>query len=97
MLLADAVRRACASATTVVSSMLVVDAINDRAAAFYEGNDHLRALAQRVAVVDPSEIRIMGSKTELLRTLAAAASVEAAAVGVRSFIPKWRTRHDSNV
>ena len=59
--------------------------------------NHLRALAQRVEVVDPSEIRIMGSKTELLRTLAAAASVESAAVGVRRFIPKWRARQDSNL
>ena len=58
--------------------------------------DHLRALAQRVEVVDPSEIRILGSKTELLRTLVAAASVESVAAGVRSFIPKWRARRDSN-
>jgi len=42
MLVADAVRRAYASATTVGSSMLVVDAINDRAAAFYEGNGFVR-------------------------------------------------------
>ena len=33
--------------------------------------DHLRALAQRVEVAD-SEVRIMGSKGDLLRTLAAA-------------------------
>jgi site-specific DNA recombinase len=59
--------------------------------------DHLRALAQRVEVVSKSEIRLMGSKTELLRTLAAAASVESAAAGVRSFIPKWRARKDSNL
>lgn len=58
--------------------------------------DHLRALAQRVEVVDPSEIRILGTKTELLRTLVAAAGVESAAAGVRSFIPKWRARRDSN-
>jgi site-specific DNA recombinase len=58
--------------------------------------DHLRALAQRIEVVDPSEIRIMGSKTELPRTLVAAASVESAAVGVRSFIPKWRAGRGSN-
>ncbi|WP_424595924.1 GNAT family N-acetyltransferase [Bradyrhizobium sp.] len=38
MLLADAVRRAYRSADTVGSSMLVVDALNERAAAFYEGN-----------------------------------------------------------
>jgi site-specific DNA recombinase len=59
--------------------------------------DHLRALTQRVEVIDPTEIRIMGSKTELLRTLVAAAGVESAAVGVRSFIPKWRARKDSNL
>lgn len=38
MLLADAVRRAYRSAATLGSSMLVVDAVNERAAAFYEGN-----------------------------------------------------------
>jgi hypothetical protein len=32
--------------------------------------DHLRALAQRVEVAD-KEVRIMGSKSDLLRTLAA--------------------------
>lgn len=42
LLLADAVRRAYASASTVGSSMLVVDAINARAAAFYEGNGFVR-------------------------------------------------------
>lgn len=36
LLLADAVQRAYASAETVGSSMLVVDALNERAAAFYE-------------------------------------------------------------
>lgn len=42
MLLADAVRRAYASAATVGSSMLVVDAINERAAAFYEAHGFVR-------------------------------------------------------
>lgn len=36
LLLADAVQRAYASAETVGSSMLVVDALSERAAAFYE-------------------------------------------------------------
>ena len=36
LLLADAVQRAYASAETVGSSMLVVDALKERAAAFYE-------------------------------------------------------------
>ena len=36
LLLADAVQRTYASAETVGSSMLVVDALNERAAAFYE-------------------------------------------------------------
>lgn len=47
--------------------------------------DHLRALAQRVEVAD-DEVRIMGSKSELLRTLVAASSVETAAFGVHSSV-----------
>ncbi|MBX9992456.1 MAG: recombinase family protein [Bradyrhizobium sp.] len=58
--------------------------------------DHLRAFAQRVEVAD-TEVRITGSKSELLRTLVAASSVKSAAFGVRSSVLKWRTRHDSNV
>jgi GNAT superfamily N-acetyltransferase len=42
ILLADAVQRAYTSADTVGSSMLIVDAINERAAAFYEGNGFVR-------------------------------------------------------
>lgn len=58
--------------------------------------DHLRALAQRIEVAD-DEVRIMGSKSELLRTLVAASSVETAAFGVQSSVLKWRTRQDSNL
>jgi len=58
--------------------------------------DHLRALAQRVEV-DAKEIRIMGSKSVLLRTLVAASSAKTAGFGVPSFVPKWRARNDSNV
>jgi site-specific DNA recombinase len=57
--------------------------------------DHLRALAQRVEV-DAKEVRIMGSKSVLLRTLVAASSAKTAGFGVPSFVPKWRTRRDSN-
>jgi hypothetical protein len=57
--------------------------------------DHLRALAQRVEV-DAKEIRIMGSKSVLLRTLAAASSAKTAGFGVPSSVPKWRARRDSN-
>jgi len=39
--------------------------------------DYLRALAQRVEV-DAKELRIMGSKSELLRTLVAASSAKTA-------------------
>jgi ribosomal protein S18 acetylase RimI-like enzyme len=42
ILLADAVQRSYASAAIVGSSMLVADAINERAAAFYEGNGFRR-------------------------------------------------------
>jgi site-specific DNA recombinase len=58
--------------------------------------DYLRALAQRVEV-DAEQPRIMGSKSELLRPLVAASSAKAADFGVPSSVPKWRTRHDSNV
>ena len=51
--------------------------------------DHLRALAQRVEVAD-HEVRIMGSRGDLLRTLAAASGVKSATAGVRSSVPNWR-------
>jgi site-specific DNA recombinase len=57
--------------------------------------DYLRALAQRVEV-DAEELRIMGSKSELLRTLVAASSPKTAGFGVPSSVPKWRARRDSN-
>ena len=50
--------------------------------------DHLRALAQRVEVAG-GEVRIMGSRNNLLRTLAAASGV-ASAGAVPSFVPRWR-------
>ena len=57
--------------------------------------DHLRALAQRVEV-DDREVRIMGSKSDLLRTLAAISGVKSAAGGVRSSVLDWRRGRDSN-
>jgi site-specific DNA recombinase len=57
--------------------------------------DHLRALAQRVEV-DAKEIRIMGSKSVLLRTLVAASSAKTAGFGVPSSVPKWRALRESN-
>jgi hypothetical protein len=51
--------------------------------------DYLRALAQRVEV-DAQELRIMGSKSQLLRTLVVASSEKTAGFGVPSFVPKWR-------
>ncbi|MFD1034375.1 hypothetical protein ACFQ15_06895 [Sphingomonas hankookensis] len=57
--------------------------------------DHLRALAQRVEVGD-DEVRIMGSKSDLLRTLVAAQGEKSAAIGVPSRGPKWRRGRDSN-
>lgn len=58
--------------------------------------DHLRALAQRIEV-DAKEVRIMGSKSMLLRTLVAASGAKTAGFGVPSSVPKWRARNDSNV
>ena len=57
--------------------------------------DRLRALAQRVEV-DAKEVRIMGAKSALLRTLVAASSAKSAMFGVPSSVPKWRARRDSN-
>jgi site-specific DNA recombinase len=54
--------------------------------------DHLRALAQRVEV-NEGEVRIMGSKGDLLRSLAGAADPTGT---VPSFVPKWRRDRDSN-
>jgi site-specific DNA recombinase len=51
--------------------------------------DHLRALAQRVEV-DAKDVRIMGSKSVLLRTLVAASGAKTPGFGVPSFVPKWR-------
>ncbi len=57
--------------------------------------DHLRALAQRVEVAD-REVRIIGSKSNLLQTLTAAAGVKPDTPGVRSSVLKWRKGWDSN-
>ncbi|GLK63866.1 hypothetical protein GCM10017635_13370 [Paracoccus kondratievae] len=57
--------------------------------------DHLRALAQRVEVADDA-IRIMGSKTELLRTLIAGQGRQSVAIGVPRGGLKWRRGWDSN-
>ena len=58
--------------------------------------DHLRTLAQRIEV-DQTELRIMGSKSALLRTLVAAESAKTVGFGAPGSVLKWRTRHDSNV
>jgi site-specific DNA recombinase len=57
--------------------------------------DHLRALAQRVEVAD-REIRIIGSKSNLLQMLTAAAGVKPATPRVRRSVQKWRRGRDSN-
>jgi site-specific DNA recombinase len=50
--------------------------------------DHLRALAHRVEVAD-TEVRIMGSQSELLRTLVAASGGKSVPVGLQRSL-KWR-------
>ena len=58
--------------------------------------DHLRALAQKVEVAD-REVRIMGSKSDLLRTLAAISGAKSATGGVRSSVLDWRcAQSDTN-
>ena len=57
--------------------------------------DHLRALAQRVEVAE-CEVRIIGSRNELLRVLASSNGVGTAANSVRTYVPGWRRGWDSN-
>jgi len=59
------------------------------------GRDYLRALARRVEV-DAQELRIMGSKCELLRTLVAASGAKTVGFGVPGSIPKWRATADED-
>ena len=51
--------------------------------------NHLRAVAQRIGVIDKIEARIMGLRTALLKMLTAAA--------MPTLEPKWRARQDSNL
>jgi site-specific DNA recombinase len=51
--------------------------------------DYLRALAQRVEVAE-GEVRIIGSKSQLLRTLAASQGALPATSGVPASVLKWR-------
>ncbi len=57
--------------------------------------DHLRSLAQRVEV-GANEVRIIGSKGDLPRTLAAVSGGKSATLGVPSLGLKWRRERDSN-
>jgi hypothetical protein len=57
--------------------------------------DHLRALVQRVEVAD-REVRIIGSKNNLLRTLATASGVKSATPDVRSSVLNWRATTDDD-
>lgn len=59
ILLADAVRRAYASADSVGSSMLVVDALNDRAAAFYAASGFLLLPNSRRLILPMQTVRRM--------------------------------------
>ena len=70
--------------------------LKDRIASLKSTRDHFRALAQWVEV-DTGEVRIMGSKSNLLQTLAAGAGTGTKLGAVPSFVPKWCARQDSNL
>ncbi len=59
--------------------------------------NYIRAVAQRVDVISKTDVRIRGTRSELLRTLTAASGVEAAVLGVRGIGPKWCRLQDSNL
>jgi hypothetical protein len=52
--------------------------------------DLIRAVAQKVELLSPTEARICGSKGELLRTLATTNGVGTPALDVPVFVPGWR-------
>ncbi len=87
------------SGQTITAAMLARFARTARERMRIDGGgyrrDHLRALAQRVEVAD-TEVRIMGSKSNLLGTLVATGGGKTAALGVRSSELNWRTGWDSN-
>ena len=83
---ASPAERVVCSGRTTVRRPLTDAAVSNRRE---RNRDHLRALAQRVEVAD-REVRIMGSKSDLLRTLAAISGVKSAANGVRSSVLDWR-------
>jgi site-specific DNA recombinase len=57
--------------------------------------DHPHALGS-ASKVDVKQIRIMGSKGVLLRSLVAASSAKTAGFCGPGFVTKWRARRDSN-
>src|SRR5258708_28194264 len=61
-------------------------------AASLAGGPTAQALAQRVEV-DAKEVRIMGAKSVLSRTLVAASSPKTAGFGVPPFFVEWRALH----
>jgi len=65
LLLADAVQRVYASAVTIGASMMVVDAINERAASFYVTHGFVR-LPESLRVVLPMDVikRLVGGISE---------------------------------
>jgi GNAT superfamily N-acetyltransferase len=65
LLLADALKRAHASADTVASCMVVVDALNDRAATFYERHGFARLPDSRRLVLP---MRVIGQQLEALKS-----------------------------
>lgn len=90
---------------TQTAPEITVDKIKEFAAATRQklrnedgtyARNHVRAVAQRVEVVSKTEVRIRGNRSELVRVLAAASGVEKAALGTRSFGPKWCRLRDSN-
>lgn len=55
ILLADAVKRAYVSASVIGSSMLIVDAVSEQAAAFYEANGFVR-LPESLRLIFPMQV-----------------------------------------
>mgnify|MGYP005810073993 CR=1 FL=1 len=80
---------------TITPAMVRKFAATARVRIRIAGRGYLRALAQCVEVAD-GEVRIIGSKSNLLHTLAAASGARPATFAIRSSVPNWRPVGDSN-
>lgn len=58
--------------------------------------DLVRVVARRAEITSPTSATVMGSKIELIRTLASNGGAESTVLDVRSLVPNWRAALNEN-